>query len=281
MTLRRRVWTAAAWRRWARGAAAPWHDAAFHDAHDLVREGRFEEAEARARAVVAARQGIRGRDRRPVTVWQAVYCATMAATAHGRGATVLAEQEALIEELEQLDGANRYLLLAARLNRAWVLIDERRPAEAEVEARVVLRALTRLKHLTEVWQLELCALHCLGDALCAQDEYEEAEAIARGNLPRAEEQLATRLHRLLISSLSGQGRHEEALAEARRTFPEPPPSASGELELAKAVALHALGRAGEAETEALRALAACERYLHPAHRRVGEVHALLARIASA
>ncbi|MFD7554614.1 hypothetical protein ACFV9E_08775 [Streptomyces sp. NPDC059835] len=216
-----------------------------------------------------------------MTVWQATYFATMAATAHGRGAAVLAELEALIEDLEQLDGANRYLLLAARLNRAWVLIDEGRPGEAEVEAQAVLRALTRLKHLTEVWQLELCALQCLGDALCAQDEYEEAETIARGNLPRAEKRLATRLHRLLIRSLSGQGRHEEALAESRRTFPEPPPSDSGELELARAVALHALGRAGEAETEARRALAACERYLHPAHSRVGEVHALLARIASA
>ncbi|MFE5537084.1 hypothetical protein [Streptomyces sp. NPDC056492] len=194
---------------------------------------------------------------------------------------MLAEQEALIEELEQLDGANRDLLLSARLNRAWVLIDEGRPAEAEVEARVVLRALTQLKHLTEVWQLELSALKCLGDTLCAQDEYEEAETIARGNLPRAEKQLATRLHRLLIHSLSGQGRHEEALAESRRTFPKLPPYASGELELARAVALHALGRTSEAETEARRALAACEPYLHPAHPRVGEVHALLARIAAA
>ncbi|MFE2165613.1 tetratricopeptide repeat protein [Streptomyces sp. NPDC059447] len=193
----------------------------------------------------------------------------------------MAEQETLIEDLEQLDGANRRLLLWARLNRAWVLIDEGRPGEAEVEALVVLRSLTRLAHLTEVWRLELSALQCLGHALCAQDEYQEAETIARGNLPRAEQQPATGLHRLLIRSLSGQGRHEEALTESRRTFPELPPSDSGELELARAVALHALGRPGEAETEARRALAACERYLHPAHPRVGEVHALLARIASA
>ncbi|MFE1230574.1 hypothetical protein [Streptomyces sp. NPDC058745] len=250
------------------------------DVHELVREGRFEAAEALARTVIAARQGKRGRDRRPVTVWQATYYAVMAATVHGRGAATLAEQEALIEELQQVGGANRALLLSTRLNRAYVLIDEGRPTEAEVEARAVLRALTQLSHLIRVWQIELCALDCLGHALCAQHKYEEAEAIARGNLPQTEGLWPASLQRLLIRSLSGQGRHEEALAESSKTFPELP-SASGELELAKAEALHALGRSREAETEARRALAACERYLHPAHPRMGDVHAMLARTASA
>ncbi|WP_405714536.1 hypothetical protein OG264_34445 [Streptomyces xanthophaeus] len=282
MTVRTGVWSAASWKAWATGSAAPWHGAVLDEAHRLIGEGRYEEAEARARVVVAARGGVRGRDRRPVTAWQAGFYAATAAIHHGRGAAVLGELDALIEDMEQqLSGGGRTLLLTVRLSRARVLIEEGRPAEAEAEAQDVLRALTRIAHLTEVWQPELLALACLGDALCAQERYEEAEAIARGHLPRAEKRMATALHRVLVRSLTGQGRHEEALAEACRPFPEPLPSAGGELELITAGALYALGRHGEAETEARRALAACEPYLHPQHRRFTRIHALLARIASA
>ncbi|WP_157853281.1 tetratricopeptide repeat protein [Streptomyces xanthophaeus] len=192
---------------------------------------------------------------------------------------MLAELEVLIGELEQLCGWSRILLLEARITRAGVLI-EGRPAEAQAEAEDVLRELMLIKHLTEVWQDELVALICLGEALCTQERYAEAEAIARGHLPRAEKLLAASMHRMLIRSLSGQGRHEEALAECRRALTELLPSASGDLELATAVALHGLGHHQEAEAEALRGLAACERHLHPTHPRVGEIKELLARITS-
>lgn len=281
VTLRRRVLSAASWTGWARGTAAPWHEATLDYVDSLVTEGRFADAEARARRLIAARQGVWGRDRRPVTVWQARYLAIWAAAVHGRGAAVLAELEALITEFEQLSGAIRQLLLYARVSRGWVLIGEGRPAEAQAEAEDVLRASTRIGQLTDVLRLELCALNLLGESLCAQDLHGEAEAIARGNLLRDEKQTDTGFHLLLISSLSGQGRHEEALTESRECSPRPFPGASGELELATAVALHGLGRNDEARAEALRALAACEWYLHPAHPRVGEIHVLLARIASA
>ncbi|MGW7333319.1 tetratricopeptide repeat protein [Streptomyces sp. NPDC054840] len=280
VTVRSRVWGVASWMAWARGgAAAPWHEAAIDDAHRLLVEGMFEEAEERARGVVAVREGVWGRDRRPGTVWRGRYCAVLAAVLHGRGASVLAETEGLIAELEHLTGANRLLLLQVRLCRAWVLIEEGRAAEAEAEATYVLQALTRIMHLTSVWDLELWALLCIGDALRALDRHEEAETIARGHLPRAEE-MAADLQCLLVRSLSGQGRHAEALAESGRQYPEWLPAARGELELATAVALHGLGRHDEAKEEALRALTACERSLHPSHPRVGEVRALLARIAS-
>ncbi|MFG2978032.1 hypothetical protein ACGFYY_34185 [Streptomyces sp. NPDC048331] len=281
MTLRSRVWSVSSWTGWARGAAAPWHVAAFEDAHRLVREGSFEAAEERARAVVAAREGVWGRDRRPVTIWQARYYAVAAAILHGRGSAVSAELDGLIVELEQLAGASRSLLLRARLFRAWVLIDEGRPAEAKAEAEHVLRELARTMHLIMDWDLELSALVCMGDVLCASDRHPEAETIARGHLPRAEGQPATGLHLLLMRSLSGQGRHEEALAESRTRHPEHSPGVDGAYELAIAVALHGLGRDDEAREEALRALTACERHLHPGHQRLGEIRALLTCVAPA
>ncbi|GHI82884.1 hypothetical protein Sxan_02480 [Streptomyces xanthophaeus] len=273
------MWSAVYWQAWARGLGAPWHEAALEDAYSLIRRGQFEDAEARAQAVVTARHSKWGRDRRPETAWRGRYYALLAAVAHGQGESVLAELEVLIGELEQLCGWSRILLLEARITRAGVLI-EGRPAEAQAEAEDVLRELMLIKHLTEVWQDELVALICLGEALCTQERYAEAEAIARGHLPRAEKLLAASMHRMLIRSLSGQGRHEEALAECRRALTELLPSASGDLELATAVALHGLGHHQEAEAEALRGLAACERHLHPTHPRVGEIKELLARITS-
>ncbi|MEV5972176.1 tetratricopeptide repeat protein [Streptomyces sp. NPDC051921] len=272
---------AAPWWAWASGAPAPWHRAALRAAQGLMDDGRFEEAEARARELVAERRQRRGRDRRPATVWLATFYATTAAIAHGRRPEVLAELEALIEDMAPLYRQNRDLLLSARLHRAWVLIDLGRSPEAEAEARDVLRSLARTRHLAEAWEVELWAALCLGDALCAQHRYEEAAAIARGNLPRAGRRSERGLRILLARSLSGLGRHEEALAEARRTAPEHSPGTSGERELVTAVALHGLGRPREAEEELRRALTACERYLHASHPLLGEIHSLGERIRSA
>ncbi|MFF3429737.1 hypothetical protein [Streptomyces sp. NPDC002602] len=280
MTHLRQMGKATSWVAWAGGAPAPWHIAALEEAHALMREGRFEEAEARARAPVTARRSRKGRDRRPATVWYATYVAALAARTHGRQDTSLsAEFDALIAEAGQTYGIHHNLLLPARLNRAWVLIDAGRPVEAETEARDVLRALARRAHRTEEQQIELSALICFGDALCAQGRYEESETIARAHLPRADDAFERSLRILLVRSLSGLERHEEALAESLKTLPEAAPvHGVGHLELHKAAALHALDRDDEARAEANRALAACERYLHPTHLRIAAIRALLSRI---
>ncbi|MGW2270519.1 tetratricopeptide repeat protein [Streptomyces yangpuensis] len=241
--------------------------------------GSFEAAEGRARAVVAAREGVWRCDRWPLTGWEGRYYAALAAVSRGRGAAVLAELEGLIAELEHLTCEDRLLQLRARVIRAGVLIDEGRPAEAEADA--VLRVLTRTMYVTDVWELELDALVRMGQALCALGRHEEAETIARGHLPRTDGYLLNDMRLLLLHSLSGQGRHEEALAEPYRHSPEPFPAYAGAHELATAVALHGLGCHKEAEEEARRALTACERHLHPTHPRVGEIRALLAAIAPA
>ncbi|MFK0017494.1 tetratricopeptide repeat protein [Streptomyces sp. NPDC091027] len=269
---------AAAWAAWAKGSAAPWHTAALAEVNRCLQEGSFEEAEARARAVVAAREGRRGRDRRPAAHRKGRYFAVLAAVLHGRGAEVLDELEGLIADLEGLTGPRRTVLLHARLLRAVILTDQGRPAEAEKQAEYVLRAAKRITHLTDLWELELWALLCLAEALCAQGRHTEAEAIARGHLPHAEDHALTALHCLLLRSLSGQGRHEEALAESDRPVPDPVPAAAGELPLVVAEALHGLGRHEQAKQEALRALAICERAFHADHPRTAEVRSLLDRL---
>jgi hypothetical protein len=136
----------------------------------------------------------------------------------------------------------------------------------------------RLKHLTPVWNIELCVLDNLVDALCGQSRYEEAEAIARGNLPRAEGATAAALHHDLVHSLNGQGRCQEALTEARRLSPRRDRSLTGSLDMETAAALHGLGHRSEAEAAARGTPADCERHLHPDHPRIGEARTLLARI---
>ncbi|MEU1601161.1 tetratricopeptide repeat protein [Streptomyces sp. NPDC005708] len=210
--------------------------------------------------------------------WLAKATATAAAVAHGRGAEMLPELETLIAELERTAGAERALLLLVRSNRVAVLLDQERHMEAEAEARDILRAAVRLAHLVPVWMVELDALANLTHGLCGQGRYEEAEAIARGNLPRAEGHAVAALHSGLVRSLTGQGRHEEALTEAHRLTPPRNRAESGTLGMATATALHGLGRRSEAEAAARQALTACEEFLHPAHPRIREARTLLARI---
>ncbi|MET9558266.1 tetratricopeptide repeat protein [Streptomyces sp. NPDC006645] len=243
---------------------------------ELLAAGDFEEAETEARALAAAS---RARDGDPGLVpWLARSLAAGAGIAHGRGAELLPELETLITELEQTAGTNRQLLLAVRSNRAAVLVQQDRYAEAETEALDILRGTTRLAHLTEMWRIEQNALTNLAGALNGQGRHEEAEAIARGHLPQADGPTAAFLHRALVDSLNGQSRYEEALAEARRYTPAGGRTASGILEIVTARALHGLGRRDEAEATAREALAACEQFLHPAHPRLNEARTLLTRI---
>ncbi|WP_266746759.1 tetratricopeptide repeat protein [Streptomyces sp. NBC_01221] len=167
-----------------------------------------------------------------------------------------------------------------RANRVAALVEQRRYTEAEVEADGILRAATRLAHLTKVWEIELSTLANLAAALCGQGRYEEAEAIARGNLPHADADTAAVLQRVLVRSLNGRGRHEEALAEARRLTPDRVRAASGTWDIGAATALYGLGRRTEAETAAQQALNTCEQFLHPIHPRTQEARTLLSRMTA-
>lgn len=248
--------------------------------HLLMGEGRYEEAEAGARALEADAGRMRRRGRGMSVAWHAKTLATAVACAHGRGAQVLAELETLTAELSGIAGSGRRLLLVIRSNHMMALNSVGRHGEAEAEGLEVLRDLTRLKHLAPVWDIELCVLDNLVDALCGQDRHEEAEAIARGNLPRAAGGTVAALHCGLVRSLNGQGRHDEALAEARRVTPGRDRALVGSPSLGAAVALHGLGRRSEAETAVREALADCEKALHPDHPRIREARTLLARLTS-
>ncbi|CAL9425873.1 tetratricopeptide repeat protein [Streptomyces sp. enrichment culture] len=257
--------------------------AALKHALHLAEEGRFEEAEAAARACQAAAGRLRGGRRLAMTRYAQVT-ATAVACAHGRGTEVLAEMEALVADLEGLAGSERTLLVLVRHNRATILDWQGQHAEAEAEAQALLRELSRLKQLgTRVWKLELTVLDGLAQALCGLGRPEEAEAIARGNLSRAEGVAGAEaaLHCTLVRSLNGQGRHAEALTEARRFTPPRERGHTGKLDLATATALDGLGRRSEAADVARRALADCGRHLHPAHPRLGEARTLLARLGTA
>ncbi|MER5502796.1 MULTISPECIES: tetratricopeptide repeat protein [unclassified Streptomyces] len=137
--------------------------------------------------------------------------------------------------------------------------------------------MTRLAYLTEVWRIELASLGNPAEALCGQGWHKEAEAIARGNMPRAEGHTAAALRCVLVRSLNGQGRYEEALAEAHRLAPPSARAGSGSLGIVTATALHGLGRRTEAEAAARQALTACEQFLHRDHPRIQEARTLLAR----
>lgn len=248
--------------------------------HQLYQEGKYEEAEVGARALEEKSRRRRRRSRGLAVGWHAKALATAAACAHGRGAQVLDELESLTAELSEMAGPGRVLLLMIRSNRMLVLNSVGRHSEAEAEGLDILRDLTRLKHLAPVWHIELCVLDNLVDALCGQARYEEAEAIARGNLPRAEGTAVAALHCGLVRSLNGQERYDEALTEAHRFTPPWDRGQSGSLGIATAVALQGLGRRSEAEATIREALTDCERFLHPDHPHVREARTLLARITA-
>ncbi|MFF0792722.1 tetratricopeptide repeat protein [Streptomyces spiralis] len=254
--------------------------AALERLHELFRDGEYEKAEAGARAIEARAGRLRKRAWGLAVGWHARGLATAAACAQGRGTQVLAELESLTAELEGMTGSGRALLLMVRSNRMLVLNGQGRCSEAETEGLDILRGLTRIKHLTSVSHIELCVLDNMVDALCGQDRYEEAEAVARGNLARAEGGTLAALHCGLVNSLNGQGRYQDALAEARRSVPVRDRSLSGRLGMGTAVALHGLGRRSEAEAAAREALEDCERSLYPDHPRIREARELLARVTA-
>ncbi|MEU6380849.1 hypothetical protein [Streptomyces sp. NPDC046909] len=246
----------------------------------LWAEGKYEEVEAEARDLEARTAGRRARGRQLAT-WQCARVAALeAACAQGRRSHALDEADALLAELDAMPDPDRVLLLGLRHLRTVLLSDAERYTEAETEALAILSGLTRLKHLAPVSDLEMDVLANLVFILCRLARHEEAEAIARGNLPRAAGATLASLHCGLVESLNGQGRHDEALTEARRYTPRWNRAATGTLHMATATALHALGHRTEAEATARQALTDCERHLHPEHPRIRRARTLLADLTT-
>ncbi|MEV8527262.1 hypothetical protein AB0451_24405 [Streptomyces sp. NPDC052000] len=244
---------------------------------ELLRAGRAQEAEAQARSFEGA--AVRAPGQGDLTNVTASLLAARAVLAQGRAAQALSELDGLLAALVDPPSMSHYVAsLAVRVDRALALCALERPGEAETECRDVLIALARItQHSVKV---ELAALHCLVHALNGQARHEEAEAIARGALPRAQGEAAMALGCGLVRSLNGQGRYEEALAEAHKPTPEHGRGGAGAVALGSATALHGLGRRTEAEAEARQALVDCEQFLPMGHRRTRQVRELLARITS-
>ncbi|MEU0783003.1 hypothetical protein ABZ341_15640 [Streptomyces sp. NPDC006173] len=252
----------------------------FQDLTGQVARGEYEDAEVRAQAFADRPRRPWDRSSSHLPVWLARTIAVTAAVLHGRRGHVLPELDALAAELRETSGGDRTVLLVLRINRAVVLLGEEQYGKAEAEASDVLGEVTRLAHLAQVADLELSALACLAEALCGQNRFEEAEAVARGNLPRAAGNRASSFRYLLVCSLNGQGRYEEALAEAVQPTPPVSRAGSGQPAMAAAAALHALDRRDDAEVTARQALSACEEFLHPDHPRIREARDLLTRITA-
>ncbi|MEU1074731.1 MULTISPECIES: hypothetical protein [unclassified Streptomyces] len=262
------------------GRLAPAHSAVLNRVRELYAAEEFEQAEEGGR-YLATMPPVPGADSAALSARLARAFALAAAVAHGRGLDVLPEVEALIADMERAAGADpaqRALVLAVRASHVEILVQQERYEEAESEARDILRAAVRIAHLAQVWETELLTLAKLAAALNGQGRHEEAEAIARGNLPRADGLGEAALRRLLVGSLNGQGRYEEALAETRRFSPTGSRASSGAADILTATALHHLGHHQEAEDAAHRAVTACEQSLHPDHPRTREARALLARL---
>ncbi|MGX1541200.1 hypothetical protein [Streptomyces adustus] len=129
---------------------APSQWAVFDRISDLYEAGEFEEAEAEARALAAAPR-VRGGD--PWLVpWLAMSSACTAAIAHGQGAQVLPELEAMIAAAAHMDEVRRLAPVgragsgAAGLATATALCGLGRRSEAEAAARSALAACEQFLH---------------------------------------------------------------------------------------------------------------------------------------
>ncbi|MBM9504631.1 tetratricopeptide repeat protein [Actinacidiphila acididurans] len=252
---------------------------------NLLRAGRFAEAEAEARAVAASRHWVHNDAYAPV----ALELAAMAVEAQGRHTEAAAEYDALLPVFGRAFGAEHLRTLELRSNRAQTLAGLGRHAEGEAEFAAVARAASRGTG-PRTARLVAAARNGLVFALNGQGRYSEAEALAGESLAayREDDQFSLVLRVNLARSLSGQGRHEEALAEAERadTLWHSLPEAdrrlqTGAVELALATALLGLGRTTEARARATTAHDACVATFGPDHRRTVEARELPARVDGA
>ncbi|MEU3947905.1 tetratricopeptide repeat protein [Streptomyces sp. NPDC029526] len=248
------------------------------EAKALYEAGRYAEAEAGARAVA------RGRDDEYAAV--ALNIAALAAGAQGNHADALATYDEALTAFQRTFGADHWLTLKLRSDRAQQMTSLGRHAECEAECAAVAEAADRGTG-PEMSRLAAAARNGLAFALNAQGRHQEAEAVAREALAahRERDRQALVLRLGLARSLNGQARHDDALAEARtadtlyRALPahQRLPD-TGAVELVVANALLGMGRADDARRRAAAAHAACLSSFGPDHRRTVEARALLERI---
>lgn len=248
------------------------------EAKALYEAGRYAEAEADARAVA------RARDDEYAAV--ALNIAALAAAAQGKHTEALATYDEALPAFGRFFGADHWLTLKLRSDRAQQMTSLGRHAECEAECAAVVEAAGR-KTGPETPRLTASARNGLAFALNAQGRHKEAEAVAREALAahpeRDRQALVLRLG--LARSLNGQGRHDDALTEARtadklhrglpghQRLPD-----TGAVDLAFANALSGLGRAPEARQRAAAAHDACLASFGPDHRRTVEARTLLEQI---
>ncbi len=252
------------------------------EAKALYEARRYAEAEAASRAVA--------RSRPPDDEYAAVALniAALATGAQGRHAESLATYDEALTAFSQTFGADHWLTLKLRSDRAQQRISLGQHAECEAECRAVIEAAG--PGTGPEWsQLTAAARNGLAFALNAQGRHQEAEALARESLAAYPERdrgaLVLRLG--LARSLNGQARYEEALTQARhagrlyRSLPEQQRHPDvGAVELVFATALLGLCRAPEARRQAAAAHDACLASFGPDHRRSVEARTLLEHLES-
>jgi tetratricopeptide (TPR) repeat protein len=246
----------------------------------LYEAGRYAEAEAEARAVA------RSRPRNDEYAAAALSIAALATGAQGRHADALVTYDEALPAFSKIFGADHWLTLKLRSDRAQQLTSLGQYAECEAECAAVVEAASRGTG-PEMSLLAAAARNGLVFALNAQGRHQEAEALAREALAahRALDRMSLVLRLGLARSLNGQARHEDALAEAQgadellRALPEHQRHPdTGAVELAFATALLGLRRAPEARLQAAAAHDACLASFGPDHSRTVEAQALLDRI---
>ncbi|MFF0066539.1 tetratricopeptide repeat protein [Streptomyces sp. NPDC005279] len=248
--------------------------------------GRFEEAEAEARAVLELRTRTLGPEHPDSLHSRAI----LAGALYGRGdyAQAEAEARATLETLPRVLGPDDVRVLTTRSLLAATLREQGRFEESQATYTDVLQARTRVQGAGHPDTLG--SRYGLGATLQFLGRYQEAEAelrVALEGLARAlgPEHLRTTVARnLLASALGGLGRLQEAQTEMRAALgaqtrlmgPEHPSVLHSRNNLA--VLLRRLERYEEAEAEARTALEGRTRILGPDHPETASSREILASL---
>ncbi|OIJ69140.1 tetratricopeptide repeat protein [Streptomyces mangrovisoli] len=248
------------------------------EASALFKVGRFADAENEARRV-AAMQPERHNHYAPM----ALSVAAMAMGAQGRHDEAVTAYDELLPVFGRIYGAEHWLTLKLRSDRAQTLAALGRYVECEAECGAVFRTAARTSG-EQAPLLVASARNGLIFAVNGQGRHQEAERLAREALAEHETPDRFRLVLLLglARALNGQGRHEEALAEVARIRELPSAeqhvAQTGATEIAEATALAGLGRTDEARAGAQGAYDTCLAALGPGHARTAEARELVERL---
>jgi len=234
---------------------------------DALSRGKPAEAEAQARAVMAAYEDSVPTDEPYLTAWR---YRTRALARLGQHAAVVQEYAGLIDACRPVLGDDR--VLGFQISRAGQLNYLGQYSNAEAGCRMAIEQSRSIEpsRLGDGFRM-LAVINLLG-ALNGRDMHQEAESLACSAISEATASAdlpdRTRiLHMLrigLADSLNGQGRYREA-EEALRDLPPESPVNSIVVQRTLAVAWLGLGRLAEAEAGAREAVAVGEQFLGPGH----------------